>query len=499
MKHTNRFVCALLSCVMLLAACGPAAGNNDDTSDDTSKDTSKDTNVSDTSDTSSEEDTSIDVVVTDLTFDGRTLNMFGDGRSSHLIGDNGIREEDPDTTGNIMEEAMYRSRTQTEEKYDVKLRYTQYDTDDEITNLINSMVQTGDNTYQLVMARDNLVAPMATTGNLYNLSNISQFDFTQPWYANTTDSLAFGDVRFLGSSFLSFQLMQSLRMLVYNRDIWTDYNMELPYEKLFAGEWYLDDFITACKTVYEDVNSDGNWDGEDVYGFGTLTSELYCWQSSMGLDFVLKDENNLPYFSTEALEKASTYLDKMSELYEIHAATNDFGFGHGLVADGHGLFSYCTMGRIIEAVVEYSDADYGYLPAPKIDETQEDYIFCTTDTYWAIPVSAVSTQEDKDFVGTVIEAYQASNFDIVYPTYVEKALRGNSTAHPEDAQVLDMVPERLVLSFAWSYSYDEGTANIANSCTSNNIASTVAAANTTLTKQLAEHIEAINKIAESQK
>lgn len=96
-----------------------------------------------------------------------------------------------------------------------------------------------------------------------------------------------------------------------------------------------------------------------------------------------------------------------------------------------------------------TDMSYGFLPIPKLDESQEEYETYSHSPAWVIPTTSVGNIE---FIGMISEALNAVHFNEVRPAYFETTMKGRLSESPEDAQVLDIVSRSLYADFGFEFS-----------------------------------------------
>lgn len=433
----KRILSLLLAAWMLipLAACTKSEKPDADTGKANPK-----TSDSDSADSEAETepvDTGIADSLETVNFDGEPYVIFGTDRTTGMV-----TAETLDDDSTMIQQAQYKAREAVQERFNCKISYVEPGGDDEAYALFQSLHSSGDTSYAVGFARDSLMISVMTSGLSMNLTNVSQFDFDAPWWTNSTEVLAIGDQRRIASSFLSYTCLYYARMVVINKGMAADLNLEIPYEKVFAGEWYLDDMIALASSASSDLNGDGIWDGDDRYGWANARDLLYTFQSSLGINFIIKDENNNPMYNN-CVDRAEVYLQKMTSLLDNHVMyTDNAGYGNGMLANGGTLMCYCNLREVCNDPLYSSDIVYGFLPAPKLDETQEDYITSATDVFWAIPLITTSR---ADFIGTITEALQCQHYNLVRPAFFETTMKIRLSDAPEDAQVLDIIPRTLTI------------------------------------------------------
>ena len=58
------------------------------------------------------------------------------------------------------------------------------------------------------------------------------------------------------------------RIILFNKNLFTDLNIDYPYESVLEGTWVFDDFLEICKLGLADLNGDGKINyKDDRFGF----------------------------------------------------------------------------------------------------------------------------------------------------------------------------------------------------------------------------------------
>ena len=368
--------------------------------------------------------------------------------ASYIIGGTGARTTTAITsaelTGEVINDAQYNSARAVEDRFNVKISYEDLGIDDNATNtVIKGLVAGNDDTYSVTFNVDTQQLALALAGNYINVKNIPQFNFDKPWWIDSTETIAVGDKAYVVSSYLSYYCLYYIRVLVMNKDLADNLGVEVPYDQVFEGSWYLDDLLELASLATLDLNGDGKMAADDQYGLSYEV--LYTLQSSMGVSVIDKDEDNIPYLNLN-LDRAGTYLSKIEELCDNYGFY-ETGYGATMFSNGQSLLCYCNLREVCN-VIRDSEIRYGYLPAPKLDEAQEDYMTVATDVYWGIPVSVAGK---LDMVGTITEALSCQHFNNVRPAFFETTMKSKLSGDENDMKVLDLVAERLRIDFGFAY------------------------------------------------
>lgn len=347
-------------------------------------------------------------------------------------------------TGEVINDAQYNAARAVEERFNVSISYEDIaNADDTMATAVKGIVSSGDDKYAVTFGVDTQQISLALSGHYFNLKAIPQFNFDQPWWIASTDTIGIGDKSYVASSYLSYYCLYYIRLLVMNKDLAADFGMEVPYDKVFEGDWYLDDLTSLAASATMDTNGDGQMTEADTYGLSYEV--LYTLQSSMGISLIEKDADNMPYVAFD-LERAAKYLEKIENLCNNYGFY-EVGYGANFFANNQSLFCYCNL-REVCSIIRDTDINYGYLPAPKLDEFQEDYLTYATDVYWGIPTTNTAK---LDMIGTVTEALSCQHYNYVRPAFYETTMKTKLSGDENDIKVLDLIADRLRIDFAFAY------------------------------------------------
>lgn len=354
-------------------------------------------------------------------------------------------------TGDPVNDQLYNSKIAVEDRFNCKISIIKGGSDTGVhMSQVKAAINAGDRGFDLSIGHDNETVNASMQGYFCNLNNVEQFDFSKPWWPdNTVENLSLLGKLYVGSTYISYCGLHWTRALVVNKDEFENRGIEIPYEQVKAGTWYLDDMLALVQDVYDDLNGNGKADAKDFYGFATGDQTWYCMQESLGIRVVSKDASVGGLGLDVDFEKASTYLEKIKYLMkDSGCAVQEGAFAVETFRKGLALVAYTQIGDAYDTF-RASEVSYGFLPAPKFDKNQQDYISTCTDVPWAIPTTSMP---DIDKVGTIIEAMSAYNYKNVIPAYFEVALMKKLADAPEDAEMLDIIQRTRTIGFAYAFS-----------------------------------------------
>jgi len=90
--------------------------------------------------------------------------------------------------------------------------------------------------------------------------------------------------------------------------------------------------------------------------------------------------------------------------------------------------------------------DYGIVPYPLYDESQENYI---TYNFGTAFMSILLSAPDPEMSAVILEALNAENYKSVAPAYLDVALKGKYSRDDNTAEMLDLILDTTRFDFAF--------------------------------------------------
>ena len=278
--------------------------------------------------------------------------------------------------------------------------------------------------------------------------DLDEFNFEKPWWPNNAvESWTVAGKMFAASSYISYCGIHWTRAMTVNKDWAEELLMEIPYEAVREGKWTLDMLNTLTEDVSYDVDGNGKMNDKDKVGFTSGTQTWYCLQEGVDLPIYRRDDSGSIYLDLD-VDRADKFLEIMRTLTQKDRYVSSGDFGVKMFENGNALFAYTQVGDAYD-YYRISDVRYGFLPTPKLDEAQENYINCCTDVPWAIPKTVMG--EQQHVVGTICEAMSAYNYNHVLPVYLEGALKSRAADSADDTEMLQIIADTRTIGFAYGY------------------------------------------------
>ena len=227
----------------------------------------------------------------------------------------------------------------------------------------------------------------------------------------------------------------------FNKTLAEQYSLGNIYDIVKSGKWTVDKLHELTTGVYQDLNGDGTADKEDRYGLEVLNPNFILpFLTSCELEAFKKNGDKYSYnYGSErcvdAFNKIFALLHDEQATYMVTENPNGDIRTGSPYAEGRVLF---TTINLVD-MTYYRDAkfEYGVLPYPKFDETQENY--GTMVSNGIINFSVPVTSAGDEAVGAVIEAMSYAGLKFTTPAYFETALKIKYAQDDETSQMLDLI------------------------------------------------------------
>ena len=406
-------------------------------------------------------------------------------------------------TGEKFNDAMYNRNLEVEERLDVTLNVLEQD--DNVATIIANNVISGDGTYDVISARTQFVATMLQNGHLLDMNTIPNMQLEEKWWNQSAiKNFSLAGFQYCVLSELCHLTRTTADMILMNKELCIDHGMEVPYDAVREGKWTYDMMYEMCQQLPYDSNGDGVMDWNDTRGFTGGSVFITYAMVAGGVDYFVKDENDIPVFSLMS-ETNVNYFDRLFNILSDRdrflyydnttGLTNGWSFIVNKFLSGDSLFLQCSPGGM--PTYSQMEQDYSVLPLPKIDESQESYRSKTSDGFSSvICVSKVFDAEDGD-IGLVLDAMSFLSQVDLLPTYVNSYLESRWVRDEDSVEMMQIAFENIyfdpafVLDSVWGDPMDVA-GSVFNSG-SNTFVSTVKSKQPAIEAAVQRTVENLNK------
>ena len=434
MKKTVRLLSLFLALLMLVSTFAACGGTGED-------EESKPAN--DTVATTDEGEKGLPA----LNWDGQEYRILGEESSTEWKHNFEVyREEMPE---DVVGKAVYERNQSIYDEYGI---YVQGYLTAKAPNKAKTMLESGEDLYDLLLLPPEDHHPLAMSGYLLDIYGLDYIDVeADGWQAYANKQLTMGGKLYYTTNKFLLQDKNRSWALFYNRDLAKALNLGYFETLVFNGEWTVDKLVELGKKATSDSDGVVGMTLEDNWGVGTGTVYSFC-QFAYGAGFRLTDHGSDGFPSlVGASDKIIQILDKVYSLTAntdvyfcdaYYGSTNwDYCSDHGFMAGRFLVLSVPVSSY--SSLTEKSNFTVGVLPNPKCDKDQEDYYAIPNlgnGSLLSVPASVI----DTTFAGFALQAITMESVDTSYNAYIETKCKLQDAYDEDSAKCLDIIFDGVV-------------------------------------------------------
>jgi hypothetical protein len=384
-------------------------------------------------------------------YNGREFNILLRGKLAY--------EFDAELTGDVLDDAIYNRNRTVEERFNIKIVTHPIGNanNSNILEVADKSILAGDDAYQLLAGYTYHCAPGSVNGNYVNWYDVPNVNFDKPWWSKGfIDEASVNGKVFVATGDLSLLFNEVTLGVLFNKNLAASLNIDNLYSTVINGDWTLDLMREYCALATQDLNGDGIMDENDRWGLGINTyTHIDCFLYAFNVPVTSRNANGVPELAInsqkmiDVLDKVYSFLIDSGDVYVCQDPTQSFM--PGMFESDKGLFMTTWLGNC--ANLRDMNTDFGIIPYPKFDETQEDYSTYYLDraSSFLVPVTA-----DLDYTGIIVEALAAESYKRVIPAFYELALKSKYARDNESQEMIDIILSNVRFDFGNIYTYAIG-------------------------------------------
>jgi hypothetical protein len=368
-------------------------------------------------------------------------------------------------SGDVINDAIYRRNIYVEDLYNVDIKDIVFK--DDLQKKVKNSVAAADNDYDALLIRGYDACALALEGYLIDLNDMAPLDLTKPWWDQKANrDLMIKDKMFYTTGDISNVVNEATYAILFNKKLVTDYELEDPYALVKNGDWTYDKLIELGSQVSSDLNGDGKYNFDDLYGALVWDDTMMGIVNSIGEKCALINANGeieLTLYSNRVLNIFDKYMAFVLDNTKALMYQREDWSGektNALFANNQGLFYLQIMELVIR--LRAMEVDFGVLPYPKLEKSQEDY-YSTVSSWHSGYVCVSLVQEDLTRTGAILEALAAESMYTLKPAYYDIALKGKYVRDQESEEMLDLIFDSRLYDLGWLYQiggYNEQIMNL---------------------------------------
>lgn len=439
-KRIFALLLAVLMASSVIACASDASGTTDTTAAPTASTTAP-------TDTTAAPETELTPDLPDVRFDGTELVIIHNPAVQSYYYEPWIYAEN--ITGDIINDAVYKRNMTIENKYGVKIVSIE-DTNPANTAGLASQAQSDE--YDLAMCKISHVGTIAPKGMLHNIADLPYVNYDNPWWdSNVVDGLTIDGKLYGMVSDISMMTLSGVRGILFNRDLVKDYVLDDPYDLVKNNKWTLDKMAEMTLAVSADLNGDTAYDNNDRFGMLTEVSnniKNFVLAAGINLTTVNAEGDIEIAFMNEktinVIEKCRAFLldpVKCIDYTTLQSMTSEsvYSYGRKLFAADQFLFTQGGAMLFDELNAANMDSEYGIVPNPKFDESQEEYYHCPDINTSMVTIPSANTTEDLERLGILLEELAYQSHKTTYPAYYETIIKLRRAVVPELGEMMDII------------------------------------------------------------
>lgn len=429
----KRLLPALLALLMILST---ACAGGDATTTDTTAPIDAATTAAPETDPP---ETELTHSIPDVKYDGYTVNYLT--VTNYTKNFRLIAEAD----GETLNDAGYKRNLAVSELLGVDYEVTEVDVAKVATTLSND-ISANTGSYDFVLPHaSNGVSAMVTGGMLYNLYDLPVVDFSMPWWNGAmTDALSIKNKAFLASGDL-FITWQGMNGIIFNKDYVKDLGItEDLYQTARDGKWTYDKMMEYASKVSADLNGDGKMTEVDRYGYLGNNNTGYSTVISQDQPLTTRDADGKIVLAM-GTERMISIVEKYYELthapytwMDVYGSTTYATSNYrSILIEGRSFFTELDIGGLYSNLREI-EFNFGILPMPKFDETQEKYkVFCGAGLL-GVPINST---ENLERTGAIAEALSFYSYKYMRPAFFDIVLENKAVRDEDSYEMIRLLHE----------------------------------------------------------
>ena len=418
MKKTITYF-LLMSLLLSAAACGNEAQPGGDT---TASDSSSDT-------TTAEE---IKPNLPDANYDGYTFTFYGRGDLKEQISE--------EESGDTMEDAVYKRNRAVSDRFNVNFELVKCG-DAYGLDAINTILA-ADDAYDVILPHARFAFSYGMQGLALNWNtDLPWIDLDAAWWEqDARESFEIMGNLCAMTGDIDYGALGATKCFYFNRAIFDEYGWEYPYQTILDGNWTFDELGRLATESARDLNGDTKIDiDNDRLGYAATwwTTPINILNTA-GVRICEKDSDGALKLTLNSTKTVEVFENFFKLMYEegcyLHLADDSTPVRNAF-RDGRVTFMESLLADA-KNLRDMND-DFGIIPAPKYDDTMEDYA-TGVDASCSLFVAPI-TASDPERTSAILEALAYESWKTVTPAYYDVALSVKFARDDESVQMLDII------------------------------------------------------------
>ena len=391
----------------------------------------------------------------EMDMEGYTFSVYHWTLSGNAALYNDFYSEELD--GDPINDAVYERNTRLQQQYNFEIDYAE-DEYNIIRSNVTAVNRSNDDVYDLVLVRLADVSTNVLEGDFLDFySDIPYVNFDKPyWDQDLCREMSFLDHLYLADSALSNEDVQETLSILFNKTMARDRNFPDFYEAVRHKEWTIDRLYEIVNGWEGDLNGDGNMSvNDDEYAMISGDFAIMSLFNGCGGTFATKDDDGYPEFTfptEENYEITELIRDIMTHTNYANCDTSKESFDRVTMFGNNRSLFFSYSVKSIVALRGEEGIDFGILPTPLYDETQDHYSSYISKHGMGM-FSVLRPEQDPDKIGFLLEALSAGSYYDLKKAYYDITLKTKMSRDDESQEMLDLIFEHRRIDWADVYDF----------------------------------------------
>ncbi len=366
-------------------------------------------------------------------------------------------------TNDTLDDMIYERNAKIASDFGIRFEYVTKGDYNEVNVELQNQATSNTDDFDIFIGHKFSFASCVQNNFCYNLNNIDTLDLTQEyWDQACYENLTIDDKTYAMTGDIFPTSMRASSCIVFNKVLMNDLQKSVDDLNTLTQEdkWTLDTLIEYTADVTQDKNGDSTITyEEDQYGLVSWMMDVpFSFYYGAGKPFVSIVDGTPELTHEDSTEQILNIYEKIFKVIVDQQAyfitdVNYYETCYDVFVDGRALFCDITLSKINSMIVQKNmKEEYGILPVPKYDEAQVEYLSFVNG---AIPFVMIGAAEkDAEFVGTILEAMSAYNYDNVTPKMFEIVTKLQAAQDPISSGMVDLIIRNRIFDLAYFFDWD---------------------------------------------
>ncbi|MBR5870636.1 MAG: hypothetical protein IKZ09_06330 [Clostridia bacterium] len=362
---------------------------------------------------------------------------------------------DETQAGDLIADAIHARNLLIEDRYNCTIEVTN---DKSPASTARKSITAGSDDFDVMELYINNAMSMAMEGMFYNWYDLPHIDMKAEWWDQAIQrDLAMFDKLYVMTGDISVYDEELNYCVYFNKNVANDFDIPDVYQMARDKTWTMAQMYELGKTVAADLNGDGVRDENDRFGILSDSGMSFLFYFTCGNNLVTLDEEGVPYFSIESqrtfdvCEYLVQFFKDTDNMLWASKCSETWTTLDRVFMENRNLF---RPGSIYDIVYYRNmEHDFGILPYPLYDESQEDYYHLIA-THVAPGITVPATNIEKlDMTCHLLEALAYESRDTVTKAYYDLNLYTKMARDDESGDMLDIIfsTKRYDLGFVFNW------------------------------------------------